>query len=243
MESYEYENDLQEMQELQNAGFSLREIADEMGISKSKVHRILQEAKAFDTSQDDIEPSQKDKKVSQTLSQKDKKPSQNVSQTLEGTEKDSENSVLVLNKEQKRQSYKLKENLEDLIREFLSSPLHTSDELEDFIDGFSTLKTDIEDLIYEVKDNVDDDDWFYPNELYMFLVWLKEAKQKIDTRSYEDLKLDREYNFMRKKYNEYDEENEEMYDEGFVVVDLFTFKPSKKDRFTILLKQDMKGIV
>lgn len=248
MESYDYDEQLQEMQELKEAGYSMREIGEQMGISKSKVHRILQEAKEFDTSDDDDEPSQKDKNVSQTLSQKDKKPSQNVSQTLERTEKDSENRVLVLDKQQKRHSFKLKEKLENLVREFLGYDNYTSDELSYFITSFSSLKTEIEDLIYDAKDFIDDGDWFYPNELNSCINTLEEAKKRMETLSKTRLKNDKDYFFgIRTLYSsddedEYSEQKEENVIERLAAVDLFKRVPSKKYSFSSLI-QDTMGIV
>ena len=78
---------LEQAQQLQNEGYSIREIGEELGISKSKVHRILKEGQQQDTSQDDnetiFEMSQDVSKVSKNTKRTVKIPNLSLLKTIQ----------------------------------------------------------------------------------------------------------------------------------------------------------------
>lgn len=230
------ENLFSEAKELQEQGYSLREIGDTLGVSKSQVQRILKKG----------QPSQNENDTFLDTSQSVPKSSQYD----DDTDRDTENEVFEEKKpkkngirEIKKRENSLKNQLDDKLQELIDFENFTADELEYYIKYFTQGKVHSDDLYderLELDSNSVDNASYFLTELIRFL---KEPLRKMKSfRPNELLKLkDRKLKFVESsRIIEYEDDDEQGYDDDYedvIAVQLFSNRyDTMKDRIEEFLE-------
>lgn len=244
------ETELQKIVRLKKAQYSVRQIAKNIGISKSQVQRILEENKKNELSQ----PSQI---VSQTVSQSSQRelgtvlrPSQMVSQA----KRDSEKEELKTERKLKEKEHALKSQFDLEFICLLEQKDFSSSELNDIINTLEEGKGIVDSLSHEVTEFTGNENFEFSTFLKGLLIHLRKARIKMETFSYKELKYNREFTFEKGlrlvEYEEQEEEENEEYEdteqdepqeEKVIVVKLWNKYNSLKSSIEQKLKIDGLG--
>ncbi len=207
------ENLFSEAKELQDEGYSLREIGDTLGVSKSQVQRILKKGQLSQNENDTfLDTSQSVPK----LSQYDDDTDRDIENEVFEKKKQKKNGV----REIKKREYLLKSGLNLILQELIDEDNFTLDELNECIESLRKGKK-FADLLYterlDFDDNAVDNAAFFLNDLVRFL---KQPQSKMKSLRPKELLKDRSFKFIESvRPVEYDEQDdEEDYEDEYIDV-------------------------
>jgi transcriptional regulator with XRE-family HTH domain len=206
-------NQFNEVKELQEQGYSLRAIGDDLGISKSQVQRILKKGQLSQNESDTfLDMSQSVPKSSQYDDDTDR----DIENEVFEKKKHKKNSV----REIKKREYLLKSDLNIILQELIDQDNFTLDELNECIESLREGKK-FADMLYterlDFDDNAVDNAAFFLNDLVRFL---KQPQSKMKSLRPKELLKDRSFKFVESvRPVEYDEQDdEEDYEDEYIDV-------------------------
>ncbi len=258
------ETQVEKILRLKKAQYSVRAIAKNVGISKSQVQRILDENKQNEMSQMVSQPSQNDLgtklEVSQNVSQvsqRDLGTFPRVSQTVSQAIRDRQEEELKTERELKKWETKFKNQFDAQLQILLIQKDFSSSELDRQINFFTDGKGNVDTLSHQSALFTGEENFEFSNFLKDLLIYLRKAHIKMESFSYKELKLDRDFDFSKglrfveveehHDEEEYDDEDfedgeqEEPQEETVTVVKLWNKYGSLKSTIESKIKQDGLG--